>query len=832
MSTAPLAVTRRLVSQGWIFVLLIAAATRWAALEAVPPGLKYDTASNGVYALNIVFNGARPFFINVAGTPEPLMVYLQSLAVLLFGAHVFTLRFVSAAAGILVVALVYALGRETTRDMRVALFAALALAVAVEPTHVTRTGLRATLVPLFETAWLLWFWRAWRTGQWRHFVAAGAVLGLGLYTYLATLALPLVAFALWLHQFVFARVQVRARLRATGGMVLTALLLALPRLAFQLNFPQAALQRAAQVSILQNPDVQTIGILGALAKRLLLEASLFGVAWQGELYNVLHRPLLDPFLFACFLAGLLVCFLRGKRLAYAWSLVTLAIMLLPDLLGGNEPTPNELRTIGVIPPAYFLAGVGAVAGLDWVARPRVLRAFVRTLILLLFGLSAVLGLKDYWVDYARAAVLGPDEDDNRTEIAQAQWIAQQREPVLLPLNEYARSPVHYLTGRRAPRLQSAFAGTSDFRMRPLPTGAWVLLPLDETRPRTEGKQYVSDPAAFVWIDDDRVSILPPARNDVAAVLTRGTATEEIRDELGHVVARAFWVDEPAALFDFQIPPARTALAQLSGGISLAAAYLDHSRVPPGGSVAISLFWRADHSIADDERIFVHLLDVHENVVAGVDSMPALGTYLTDLWRPGELVATHHMLKLPANAAPGRYVIEVGMYNSLDENRLDVLDADGRPVDSRVIAGTIKVDVSHATTYQPRHKGTADFGGAIRLEGWDAPPRAIPGSEVPVALYWQSLARVDDDYTVFVHLLDAHGDLVAQADHQPLDGQYPTSLWDANDQVRDGFSLAIPPETPPGEYDVMLGWYDGKTGQRLTLGNGQDHLLLSPPLEIQ
>ncbi len=821
---------KRIESHGWILILLVAAGARWAALDLIPPGTKYDTASSGVYALNVVFNGSRPFYINPSGAPEPLMVYLQALAISLFGVDVFALRFLSAAVGIIVVALLYAFARDITRDNRVALIAAFALAVAVEPTHVTRTGLRATLVPLFEMAWLLLFWRGWRTGRLGPFLSAGAILGLGFYTYLATLFVPVVAAGLWLHQFLFARADWRARLRPMGIMVAAAFVLVIPRLIFQVRFPQAAVQRAAQVSILQNPEVQTLGMVGALGKHLIDEVSLFGIAWQGELYNVLHRPLLDPFLFLCFLVGLVVTLAHYKRVEYAWAPLALVVMLLPDILGGSEVSPNELRTIGVIPPTYFLVGLGSVACLDWASRAQRLRSVVLVLIVLALGTGTIVGWRDYWGDYAAAALKGPDADYNRTEMAEAQWITQQREPVILPLNEYARSPVHFLTGERAAYLQSAFNVGSSPQMRPLPAHAWVLLPLDETRPRTEGKDYVPDPVAFVRIDDVTVSILPPAQKDVGAILAQREPTEEIRDSLGSLVALAFWVDDPSSLFEFQAPALQPVLAQLSQGISLVAAAVSPSDMEPGSSVDVSLFWRAEHPVSDDEIIFVHVLDVHQDTVVGADIIPALGAYPTYLWKPGELVATHHVLKLPTDTDPGEYSVEVGMYNILNESRLDVWDVAHETMDSRLVVGTFDVSAPK-TTAVPQHIQTARFARAIRLLGWDAPTRAKPGAPVPISFYWQSLSRVSKDYTIYVHLLDEKGSIVAQADHQPLGGQYPTSLWQVGDQVHDPFVLLLPPDLPIGAYRIEIGWYNLQTGTRLMLNDGTDRLFLNLSLQI-
>lgn len=822
---------KRIGPRAWILVLLVAASTRWLALDAVPPGIRYDTASSAVYALNVLYNGAHPFYINPSGAPEPFMVYLQSIAILFFGPTVFTLRFLSATVGVGVVALLYALAKETTGDYRVALVAAFALAVAIEPINVTRTGLRATLDPLFETAWLLWFWRGWRSGRWRDFIIAGAILGLGIYTYIATLALLFVAAGLWVHQFCFAHPRWRERIRQTALMIAVALILVTPRLVFQISFPSAAIDRASEVSVFQNPAIRTIGLGGVVGTRLLDYARMFGIAWQGELYNVLHQPLLDPFLFACFLAGVVICLVRLKRVEWAWAPLTLAVMLVPDLLGANEPSPNELRTIGVIPPTFFMVGLGAVFFLDFISRRSWLRALGPILMIFALSTSAAIGLNAYFVDFATAARNGPDEDYNRTDIAEAQWITQQSEPVFLPLNEYARGPVHFLTAGRTAQLQSAFNPDGALDLRVLPDRAWVLLPIDNARPRTEGRAYIYDPATFALIDNNGVSILPPAVDNVDAALHVHAPDETVRDSLGNVVADAYLIDAPAELFQFDLPVNRTPLAQFSQGITLVGGTLDHSQVKPGGSVGISLFWRTERPLADDYVIFVHVLDTDEHLVVGADVIPALDAYPTDLWKPGEIVATHHALKIPAATEPGKYTVEIGMYNVLNQVRLDALDVSGKAVDSRAIVGTFKVTASATKTFNPSHSQRAEFNHSIALIGFDVPAKVASGGDMGITLYWQSLAVVSSDYTVFVHLLDAGGKIIAQADHQPQGGQYPTSIWDVGEQVDDDFSLVLPPNLPGGQYQLEIGWYDLKTGKRLISADGVDHVILNTRLEL-
>jgi len=87
------------------------------------------------------------------------------------------------------------------------------------------------------------------------------------------------------------------------------------------------------------------------------------------------------------------------------------------------------------------------------------------------------------------------------------------------------------------------------------------------------------------------------------------------------------------------------------------------------------------------------------------------------------------------------------------------------------------------------------------------------SEGPaVTLWWRATAAPPADYTIFVHLLDADGNLVAQADGVPNDGLSPTTIWQPGDVVRDVHRF--PPGTvlPPGGR-VLVGAYRADTGER-------------------
>jgi hypothetical protein len=87
------------------------------------------------------------------------------------------------------------------------------------------------------------------------------------------------------------------------------------------------------------------------------------------------------------------------------------------------------------------------------------------------------------------------------------------------------------------------------------------------------------------------------------------------------------------------------------------------------------------------------------------------------------------------------------------------------------------------------------------------------------LYWEAKTRPTRDYTVFVHLLNSSGKMVAQADGQPLEGRYPTDLWAAPEKLADRHSLRLPADLAPGDYRLRIGLYALADGHRVPVLNG-------------
>ncbi len=103
--------------------------------------------------------------------------------------------------------------------------------------------------------------------------------------------------------------------------------------------------------------------------------------------------------------------------------------------------------------------------------------------------------------------------------------------------------------------------------------------------------------------------------------------------------------------------------------------------------------------------------------------------------------------------------------------------------------------------------SAQFGTQIELTGAQLYP-ATPhsGGTLCVEINWRALQKPDGDYTVFVHLVDASGRVVAQTDMQPQGSFAPTSQWKIGATLSDKHGLILPANLPTGKYLVRLGLY--------------------------
>lgn len=129
---------------------------------------------------------------------------------------------------------------------------------------------------------------------------------------------------------------------------------------------------------------------------------------------------------------------------------------------------------------------------------------------------------------------------------------------------------------------------------------------------------------------------------------------------------------------------------------------------------------------------------------------------------------------------------------------------GRGVIATHMAATA---VKLPSAIRPAHALSVRYGDTFALNGFDLSSASVRAGEVvTLTLYWEALKRPAEDYKIYVHLVTAGGNKLAQQDTPPLDGAYPTTLWAAGAMVPDVYTLTVPSDVQPGIYPIETGIY--------------------------
>jgi 4-amino-4-deoxy-L-arabinose transferase-like glycosyltransferase len=268
------------------------------------------------------------------------------------------------------------------------------------------------------------------------------------------------------------------------------------------------------------------------------------------------------------------------------------------------------------------------------------------------------------------------------------------------------------------------------------------------------------------------------------------------------------------------------------GIQLAAYRVDQQSVAPGDALDVYLYWQALKPIKADYSAFVHLFGRDRQWLGQTDTYPGRGNFPTSSWMPGELICDHYRVSVAEDAVvPAAGRVEVGLYQLPGYETVPAKDAQGRDIGGSPRIGVLRIGAATLPAYEPVSATSVAFGDKVELRGYDlSRDRLDPDDELSVTLYWLVTADLERDYTVFVHLTGPEG-MGGQADGQPLQGEYPTSLWVPGETVMDNHVLEVWSDAAPGEYRVEVGLYLLGSGVRLPASGdgarGQDYAILGP-----
>lgn len=256
-----------------------------------------------------------------------------------------------------------------------------------------------------------------------------------------------------------------------------------------------------------------------------------------------------------------------------------------------------------------------------------------------------------------------------------------------------------------------------------------------------------------------------------------------------------------------------------------------SRWQGGESQRLRLDWRTLDARREPLTLTTRLIDREDRAV-WQSRAPFFGDTQTDgLWPPG-ITRTEREIIAPRDLPSGLYRVQIEI-DAEGIGRVPYLSNANQPISDKYLLGPFKISEPEPSSIEIADAETvnAKVGNAITLlaSAMNSPPRR--GDSLALTLYWRADSKIEKDYTVFIHLLDASGDVRAQIDAQPRGGAYPTSLWDSGEIVRDEYSVELPPDLAAGDYSIELGMYEFPSLARLSVADSNgtpmgDRLILT------
>jgi hypothetical protein len=711
----------------------------------------------------------------------------------------------------------YLLVRELFRSVTIGLLASSWLAISYWHVSYSRLGWEIILAPLFSIVTLLFFWRGLESGRWREFVWAGLAMGASLYTYQAMRFLPILLVSYAGYRTVTEKGFWKRYGLKLALLFCVAVLVFAPLGVYFATHSDAFLRRAAEVSIF-NPEKNPEGPVLSFARsavRILGTYNLRGdPLWR---HNLPGRPAFGLLTSVFFFVGLGVSVGRRKDPAYLLLLFWLAIMSLPPILTPPRDVPHFSRMIGALPAACVFPAIGVQAACHWARTrwpSRTASYAVTTGVLIVLVTSLALTFRDYFMVWAGNEDLRDHYFDgqfldlgnamNELDDAEAVWI--------LPIS--ALSSPHDEAGHHT--IEFTYRGQAPFDFLNLDeaTAAEELSHLTRGHARAlvvKYKNYVIE-EAYNYIDADPKELVPFLMSKYGQQLGQrvfdnfDVLTYELSSVPAFAIAGPFKrvsADFDGQLlltgFDYGLYP-----EQLEGN----AEPPDGEALPSGGDLWIALRWESLTDVPSDYKVALYLLDERERVVGQVDKI-LLSNHmrLTSDWKPDQAEMDYYVLPSVLATAPGDYHIGLVVYDPATMQRLVQRDSRGNAVGSTYRLVELKVvEAASPPVVQPQQEvKDAELAPEVTLLGYDLPRTEIrPGDALEVALYWEALRDVQDDYTVQVQLRDDVGHVWAEEESRPAYGGYPTAEWARGEIIRDWHDVPVNVEAPNGEYHLSVG----------------------------
>jgi hypothetical protein len=587
-----------------VLLLLLASLLRFGGLGA--------QELSGDEAFAVLFAERPPGEITAeilrGGEPHPPLYWIVLHGCMVIaGDSEFSVRFPSAAASILAVALVFALARRMF-GWSAGLAAAAFMAINPFQIWYAQTSRMYAISIALALSTTLVLWTALRRDRWWPWVIYSLLTAAHLYLHYYALFVALA-------QGIWVLVTVHRQWRRLMGFIAAVAGAAL------LYFPW--LVRALPSIEAYQGNAESPALIPMLAH--ILRAFSLGETIQPRTAT--------PFLvaFGLFFAFGLWYAARAKRreagLLALWLFVPVAGTWIASL---RQPVFSVKHVITASPPFYLFLGVGAV----WMARKKPWGSRLAGLLAAICLIGSAISLRNYYVvgDYSRTAGWRQVVDYLDTRATEGDVLVQNYPDPTLSYYSRGLLPLAVLPERYGVPLEHTEQALADLTHQY--TRIWFLpYPHPDWDPSGAVGQWLERHAD---LSDD----IEPGGIHLKAYLPLHVSLE-------------------------QMSPVE---AQLGDGIRLLG-YRLAGKPQQGGTLQLTLYWEALGPGETDYTVFTHLLGAGDALLGQMDHPPQNGAAPTSTWAAGQRLADHYEIPIRLDAPTGPARLVVGMYDPATEDRL-------------------------------------------------------------------------------------------------------------------------------------------------------------------
>ncbi len=323
-------------------------------------------------------------------------------------------------------------------------------------------------------------------------------------------------------------------------------------------------------------------------------------------------------------------------------------------------------------------------------------------------------------------------------------------------------------------------------------------------PLRHGADLLSLIALGLWLG--LLALTPPAEAQEAAIRPAAWLPPALHRALGVALlllaVKTLYLDHADTLFaphrfDGQTIHGVTVPvnADFSGQMRLVGYDPPARPLAPDREVPVALYWAASGPTAANYSVGLYLRDAAGHLY-GQDDHQNPGGYPTSRLDAAHYIRDEHLLRPYAGTPPGRYRLEVSLYDQVSGQTLSVADAEGRFHGHALTVGEVEV-------VRPEHFPPVEslprpaplslpLGDGLRFLGGDALPTAMQEGEWrTLVLYWQAERAPQEATRAVLLWLDEAGEPIATQSWVPGGDDHPPTTWVAGEIVRDMVDIVAP-----------------------------------------